>query len=263
MFNERENIINDGHEIIDYELLKDNLNSGIENCLCKLEIENKNDNKVVYGTGFFCDIPMKNIKVFITCNHLLSRDFIEKESKLAFYTHKNEKKEINLKNRYIITDENHDFTLIEVLKEDDIKDFLSIDESLYLKNYIGEIIYIPQFPNGGKLKYAQGKIIKKYNYHFGYTIGTKRGSSGSPAILIKSNKLISLHKGKCGIKRLNKLKFGIPMNIIINSIYSIVCVYNITEKNVGKEVQIINDKYYDYTLKKYVIINNELKNKIK
>ncbi len=50
------------------------------------------------------------------------------------------------------------------------------------------------------------------------------------------------------------------MNIIINSIYSIVCEYNITEKNVGKEVQIINDKYYDYTLKKYVIVNNELNN---
>ena len=81
-----------------------------------------------YGTGFFCDIPEKNLKVFITNNHVINEDFLKKEKKIKFEIGK-ENKEINLElKRYKMTDKFYDFTIIEILKEDNINNFLKVDK---------------------------------------------------------------------------------------------------------------------------------------
>ena len=170
-----------------------------------------------------------------------------------------EKKVINLKNRFKYTFKELDFTIIEILKEDNIYNFLEVDEYINSDEYKDQQIFSVQFPEGRQLQYSQGKIVGKLNKYFKYSLGTKGGSSGSPIILIKNLKLIGLHKGK--IKYNNSDKIGIPINLIINKINFIKCIYNIEKENVGKEIQIINNRYYDYNgdLK----VNEEIGKKIK
>jgi hypothetical protein len=50
------------------------------------------------------------------------------------------------------------------------------------------------------------------------------------------------------------------MNLIINKINFIKCIYKIEKKDIGKEIIIINDEYYFFN-KNYK--NKEIKNNIK
>ena len=170
----------DRDKIADYQLLEDIVKSEMSKYVYKIEIENKD--KLDYGTGFFCHIPKKNMNVFISCNHLLDKNYIKNHDKLVLYTYKNEKKEINLGNRYKITDKDNDFTLFEILKGDNIEDYLEIDENIFSRTYKNKNIFILQFPNGGNLGFAKGKILYNKNYLI-YSIATDGGSSGSPLLL--------------------------------------------------------------------------------
>ena len=73
---------------------------------------------------------LKKIKVFITNNHIINQEFLDKEKKLILFI-ENNKKEINLKLfRFKQTNELLDFTVIEILKEDNISNFLELDENI-------------------------------------------------------------------------------------------------------------------------------------
>ena len=125
-----EDIILEDAEIVDFEELKKIVNSGIEKYICKITQMIEKNGKLIpkYGTGFFCDIPEKNLKVFITNNHVINEDFLKKEKKIKFEIGK-ENKEINLElKRYKMTDKFYDFTIIEILKEDNINNFLKVDK---------------------------------------------------------------------------------------------------------------------------------------
>ena len=78
-----EDIILEDAEIVDFEELKKIVNSGIEKYVCKITQMIEKNGKLIpkYGTGFFCDIPEKNLKVFITNNHVINEDFLKKEKK--------------------------------------------------------------------------------------------------------------------------------------------------------------------------------------
>ena len=204
-----ENIINEDNEIVDFDDLCKITNSGINKCVCKImtEIESteNNDKKICKtGTGFFCNLPLKK-KVFITNNHILDEEFINKEKKLVVFIDK-EKKEIDLKlNRFKYTNKELDFTIIEILKKDKIKKYLELDEYIESRDYEKEQIFTFHFPEGKNLSYSHGKIIKKKDNYLEYSLGTKVGSSGSPILLIENLKVIGLHKGK--YKEDNIIKF--------------------------------------------------------
>ena len=270
---DEENIKNEENIIVDVKSLKKIINSGKEKCVCKIDIECKRKGKLVNitGTGFFCYIPSNKMKVLITNNHVLDQDFLNKTKIFNYYTYNNEKKEINLNNRYKYTDEKLDFTIIEMLEEDNIINFFEIDELINSKNYKNREIFCYQYPLGRDLKYSHGIHLGKFNDYFIYSIGTDKGSSGSPIILMENMKLIGLHKAGASKKKGNKdtkINIGIPMNLIINKIKDnkingifknydqennyILCTYLITEKYVGKEILIINSEK-----------NNEIKNKVK
>ena len=249
-------------EIIDFSLLEQILISGIKNCICKIIREIRFKHKLKSGTGCFCNIPSKNIRALITNNHILNKNFLDKEKKLIYYNYNNEKKEINLElNRYKYTDNILDFTIIEILPEDNISNFLEIDENIDLKNYKDEQIFSIQFPKNN-LQYSHGKILGKNNNFLLYSIGALEGSSGSPLLLIENRKLIGLHKGAYSINKNNRVSLGIPINLLINKIDYIKCIYNINKEDVGKEIQLINNKYYNYDMKK-LISNDELETKVK
>ena len=72
------------------------------------------------------------------------------------------------------------------------------------------------------------------------------------------------------IKEKDEKTMIIPMNIIINKINFIKCIYEINKDDLGKDIQILNNKYHwrkyiinDEILKKInVIINGEIKSNI-
>ena len=237
----KEDIINEDKEIVDYEIIEKIVNSGIKKCICKIkqEIDSKKCKK---GTGFFCNIKEKNIKIFVTNNHVLDQEFLNKEKKLIVFIDE-EKKEIDLEiNRYKLTDIELDFTIIEILEEDKIENYLEIDEYINSEEYKEEQIFTIQYPGGEKLKYSHGKIIEKIDNYFTYSLGTEGGSSGSPIILIDNLKLIGLHKGK--YKEKEKIGIGIPINLVINKFNFIKCIYNIKKSDIGKEIHILNNGWY-------------------
>jgi hypothetical protein len=109
-------------------------NDNLEQKVCKIIIEIDKD-KALTGTGFFCDIPSKEIKVLLTNNHIIDEKFLINQKKLMFSIEINGKEvkhEINLEyDRYIYTNKELDFTIIEILREDNINDFFSIDENFF------------------------------------------------------------------------------------------------------------------------------------
>ena len=195
---------------ISYECTKKILNQ-MEKNICKIKIRDRK------GTGFFCQIPIpteeKMIKVFITNNHLIEEELLyKKDETISIYIEgENKIKEMNLNDRIKYTNKEYDITMIEIKKEDEINDFLELDDYIiedivHNKNnnikYIDETVYIIQYPEG-KLSVSYGiiqNIFGKENYNFNHLCYTNRGSSGSP-IFSLNNKVIGLHKE--GVDRFN------------------------------------------------------------
>jgi hypothetical protein len=137
-------------EILNFKKLKKITTSGIEKCICKIciEVTINGELKYKYGTGFLCNISEKNIKAFITNNHLINKSLLDKEKILKIEIEE-EDKEINLElKRLKITNDDLDYTIIEIIEEDNIKNFLNIDKYIHSKDYINEQIFSTQHPEG-------------------------------------------------------------------------------------------------------------------
>ena len=230
-----QNIQNEENALVKYKTIKHIMNTNIDKCVCKIMT------KIKTGIGFFCDIPQKCIKILITNNHIIDKAFLDNENKLNYSITEDDKeifKEINLKKeRYKLTDELLDFTIIEILEEDNINNYLEIN-NMYNEN---DQIFSFQYPNGESLNYTHGKIIGKKDNYLIYDVGTRGGSSGSPIILMNNLKVIGLHKGYLNDNP-NKTNIGIPIELIINKINNISyikCTYEIKDNNY---IQIINNR---------------------
>ena len=239
--------VNEDNAIVNAYKIKGIQFSEIEKCICKITRKTKT------GTGFFCEIPEKNIKLLFTNNHVIDEIYLEQGNKIACMISEKEKeiyKEIDLeKDRYKLTDNHLDFTIIEILREDDIQNFLKINNEPYK---IKEEIYSYQYAGGVELGFSFGKLLDKKENELNYDVGTKEGSSGSPVLLMKNSKVIGLHcKGLIG--PYEKINSGIPIEIIINKISFMKCTYEVNNLNF---VQIINDT-------DGIEVNKEIKSKIK
>ena len=157
------------------------------------------------GSGFFCKIPFPYNKtqllpVLITNNHVINETILNKEEKIKIF-YENEFKSIELINRIKYTNNQYDVTIIEIKESiDKIRDFLEIDENK-MKNdstlfYLKESIYIIHYPNDEKLV-SYGilqNIFEDKKFNFSHVCCTYQGSSGSPIINLKNNKVIGIHK---------------------------------------------------------------------
>ena len=114
--------------------------SELNNYIVKIEMEVDIDYVTNFksGIGVFYSVPSKNIKILITYNNLIDYDCLNKIKKLI--VHQNgEEKEINMKsNRYKYNNKKDELTIIEILKEDNIYNFIEIDKFINSKNYINE-----------------------------------------------------------------------------------------------------------------------------
>ena len=228
--------------------------------MIKFEIEAKinEEKKYTSGLGILCNIPSKNIKAFITYNHLMNFDFLNKgEKMMLFINHK--EKEINIKlNRFKYTNENLDITIIEIIELDYIQNFIEIDKFIYSKNYVGANFISVFFNGNDDIEYIKGKIEEKKEDRYICNI-----DSIKEGIIIKDNlKLL-------GIINANEKEINIiPMNIIINQINFIKCVYEIKTQDINKDIQIINNNHFSKVKNEEiekeikVIINGEIKSNI-
>ena len=210
----------------------------VNNCIVKIEGEIKINNKPNYirGIGYLCNITSKNMKVLITYNHVLNLECLYKMNKLIVYIN-NRELEINMKLlRFKCTNEELDITIIEILKEDNINTFLEIDRYIDSKDYTNENIDAIYLQNGNSLNKVNGTIIKKNNNN--YICNIKSINNGI-LLLNFNSKLIGIIKEN---NNNNNLIEFIPMNIIINNLNYIKCIYEIKKHYLGKDIQILNNK---------------------
>ena len=182
---------------------------------CKIISESENG-KPLHGTGFFCNIPLLG-KVLFTNNHILNKNSI-KEGEIIKCRYKYELKKFEIKNRRCYTNEDLDYTCIQILDEDKIEDFFEIENenSNDSKEYNGEDIALPQYPKGGPLKINAGCLVKIEGNQIFHYVTTFKGSSGSPILLLlRKYKIIGIH---CAASEKLKMNRGIKMKDILDDI---------------------------------------------
>ena len=204
MEDQKESILTDYPNVISYECTKEIIEQ-MEKCICKIKVGQEQ------GTGFFCKIPFpdKNnmLPVFITNNHLINEKILNKDDGNIEFRIQEEKemKKLEFNNRKKYTNAEYDITIIEIKEIDNIINYLELDNKIIddiIKNdnsnndYIDKTIYIIQYPEGD-LSVSYGilkSIFEDKKYNFIHKCSTKGGSSGSPILTTKNNKIIGIHK---------------------------------------------------------------------
>ena len=136
--------------LITYECTK-KIMKQMEKNICKIKV-GKNQ-----GTGFFCKIPFPNelnmLPVMITNNHIINKELLfGKDINIEIdIKEENNIKKIVLKDRIKYTNEEYDIKIIELKDNDDIKNYLELDDNIMnnlikkknskTKEYIDKTIY--------------------------------------------------------------------------------------------------------------------------
>ena len=180
-------------EMINYNTLKDIINKDLEKCVCKIKIDLR-DNYYKLGTGFFCQLE-NNIKLLLTNNHIIDENFLNSKNDLEIEID-NTTVIINLSiPRFKYTNKEFDFTIIEIIQQDNISHFLSMDKDNKNINFKNKQIFSLHYPKGKNLMFSFGKIEEMADYKLFYSISTYTGSSGCPIILFDNAKVIGIHFG--------------------------------------------------------------------
>ena len=199
------------------------------------------------GSGFFCEIKVSNrlMKVLFTNNHVINN--LNSDIKIE---HNKEKKIIKLsENRFKCTNEELDYTCIEILKEDGFNNYFKIDKNININNpyeeYKNDEYVMIQYPKGDDVSFAQGYINNINNYIINYTMKTEYGSSRSPLILDTRNlKIIGIHYQKTS--KNNDEKKAIFMKYIIQDIEKqLQNNYNNKDNNNKFNINKDNQKIYN------------------
>ena len=166
-----------------------------------------------HGTGFFCKINsnilfnknynMFNYKTFlITNHHIINKDSIKNNNnKILFTLHDDQI------NRVIFLDENRktyfneeiDISIIEINNTDEIKYFLELDYGIFKEEaqefYKNKSIYNISYPKNEQASVSYGLLKEVKTYQMLHMCSTDSGSSGSPILNLKNNRVIGLHIG--------------------------------------------------------------------
>ena len=211
----------------------------MENNVCKI---NLNDGS--QGTGFFCKIPYNNIflPVLITCNHVIDKQILEKEKNISISIN-NKNREIELENRIKYTNKDYDITIIEIKNENEINDYLEIDDLTIEISNAPKSIYIIQYEGKEEEVSVSFGILKnkdKINdYTFEHFCSTNKGSSGSPILNIRNNKIIGIHKEALKNNNYNRGTYlNYPIQEYINKY-----IYKYNKININNKKENCNIKY--------------------
>ena len=266
---EKENNLKDSIEPVNIERTTTILNQ-MMNCICKIKINGR------FGTGFFCKIPFRKeiIKVLMTNYHFLNeKDF--KDNKNINLSLNDEKKTLILGfNRETYFNKEYDITIIELREEDNIKDYLKLDDNLFQDNseinYKDNSIYILNYSNGSNAEVSYGILNNINGYYIKHKCRIDIGSSGSPILNLKNNKVIGIHN-----KISNNYNIGIllkfPLKDYINKREKIFININDKEFKIIEELgkggfgrvnKVLNKSDNKYYAIKEIPIKDETKEKI-
>ena len=174
-----------------------------ESSICKIKF--KKGNNFGYGTGFFCEINDDNIpfkKALFTNNHILDKTKTQIGNIINIIYMQNSTNIEITANRRVFTDENLDFTCIEIFDSDGFHNFFKIDPRVFGNKelLINEEILILQYPLGGELSFSTGRIKFIHKHLLVHFASTLEGSSGSPIICRNDQNLIlGLHQSGSSI----------------------------------------------------------------
>ena len=154
------------------------------------------------GTGFICQTKIKDktMKLLFTNNHVLDESKIKIDSNIQI----KDKDDIKItNNRFVCTNEELDYTCIEIFDNENFKNYFIIDPNINCNNpfkeYKDDLITIMQYPKNKGLSVAEGNIkeFKNDNTNIIHSVSTDSGSSGSPIILSTRNlNIIGIHQGQ-------------------------------------------------------------------
>ena len=180
-----------------------------------------------FGSGFFCKIPYTQnnnllLPVLITNNHVLSKDSLENDIKIKI---NGETKFISLKGRKKWSDEEMDFTCIEIKEEEDkIHTFYNLDDKVLDKNYSNDyylnhnVLIFAINKNDKQLGFSNGVIKKNQDSFFAYTCNTYPGCSGGCIVNQFNNNVIGIHRGEIETGNEKAINTAIYINNVINRI---------------------------------------------
>ena len=222
--------------------------------MCKIKSKKLINNNLedINGSGFFLKINMKDISFkscLLTSNHILNENDL-KLNKEIILEYKNKIKRIEItKERKVFTNEELDYTCIELFDKDNIKEYFKIDGNLMeysIEKYKNKEIFILQYLNGSELFFSSGKILEIEDDKIIHNSSTYQGSSGSPIILRNSdNSIIGLHYGSDKDNTINLATniisiFNHIKNYIRDKNNYIIAEIEIKKEDVNKKIQIIN-----------------------
>jgi len=257
---------------------KDKLYSN-EDEICKIKYEISEGDQTCLGIGFFCeinidDIPLK--KALFTSNHILNDKSIDINKEIIFDYCKKEKKIKITNDRKVFTNEELDYTCIEIFDEDfgedKINKIFRIDENIFNnKNaLLDKEIYILKYDKE-KLSQYSGKIIEIKSNIIKYKLSSLSNSSGSPLINRQNKDLIygiqigTQKKGKFDI---TAYSLATPFDVIIKNIKEQILNRNIInliyEKNIKDEnpLNIFGQKFVENNKENIILKINGVENKL-
>ena len=205
------------------------------NAVCEICLSNG------FGSGFFCKIPYTQnnnllLPVLLTNNHVLSKDAIENDIKIKI---NDETKTLSLKGRKKWTDEEMDFTCIEIKEEeDDIHTFFNLDDKILYKNYSNNcylnqnVLIFGINKNDNQIGFSNGVIKKNKDSFFAHTCNSFKGCSGGCIVNQFNNNVIGIHRGEIETGNKKAVNAGIYLYNVINKIKQ-------SKENISQKVKII------------------------
>ena len=249
-----------------------------QKAVCKIFIKDTNE----IATGFFADI-YPSFKCLLTNYKIIPPNIIESNTIIEILNDSGVKEELKLnKNeRYIKCFENYDITIIQIKKSDKINNyFSSLQFDLNYRNIPDRIeqdiqyIFSLYYPISENISLLTGEIKKISNYEFIHTISTCYESLGCPIISTSNNTVIGINKQGKNVTENYGTFLGVIFEEIdedikqglldikpdinlynnnffpkkINNQYIITAEIDIDEKNINKDILIINS--YEEFLRK-------------
>ena len=242
-----------------------NILEQMTNCVCRIGIFIGND--MGYATGFFCKVIA--MKFLMTCNHVINEEYIKKNKGINLSIN-DDKEPIRIDlgiQREIYCNEEYDTTFIELKEEDKIKNYLEIDDNMFkddLSYYDYKSIYILHYSKAEEVYVSYGILknpdIKKNK--FMHSCFSEEGSSGSPILNLKNNKVIGIHiKHQRYQNNIGTfLKYPLNLNDFRNKRYKII--KELGKGGFGKVNQILSILDNEYYAMKEIQLQGETEDKI-
>jgi len=227
------------------------------------------------GSGFFIRIPFPDkfhlLPVLITNNHILEEKDLSINNIIRL-TLNDDKEERYLKidkSRKTFTDKELDVTIIQIKPdEDEINDFLDVDEDYDSEQYKEiykqeEELYIIQYPKGEQSSFSLGRLKEIVENDIQHYCSTDFGSSGSPILLMKTYKVIGVHKRRLKSFKYNEGTFiKFPIKKFNKKYHDNNMIEMVLNNNGNEDIYILNYSNYMKNKKKGIILHDDKTNNL-